>query len=363
MNFYTMVMGQANTGREVIGTTATVVPDNKKYAVTEVKDDAIVLTEVLPDDAAEDVVADVVEITEANAAIAHYGENPNGRAVIADAVLSDGKLSFAKTEISTGTLPLKKILGAVEGFILFTADSDVAADGQVTLYSYDIQNDKFAEVDDMIVPEDVEFKAIEGVGNFLIINDVRTVDIKNDNGDVVGQADVAFNCRVLTVSGGSNLYIEEGLELDCPTEDIRKVSQGDRDFTILVTTKKTDENGYLVPAEKAMIRIYKYGIADKIATIFVNDPAAEVVIGGANSEVTTVFDGDTMLIKNSRGLVVVNDKAVATEMADFKYFCGVAGSKSDRGENITTWTFANDKREVKSFTQTMTDRGIIFKMA
>jgi len=358
-----MLMGQVVTGREVIGTIATLVPDNKKYAVTEVKDNAIVLTEVLPDDAAEDVVADVVEITEANAAIAHYEKNPNGRAVITDAVLSDGKLSFAKTEVSTGTLPLKKVLGAVEGFILFTANSDVAADGQVTIYSYDIQNDEFSEVDDMIVPEDIEFKTIEGVGNFLIINDVRTVDIKNDDGDVVGQADVAFDCRVLTVSGGSKLYIEKCLELDCPVDDIRKVSQGDKDFTIIVTTKKTDENGYLVPAEKAMIRIYKYDILDKIATIFVDDPAAEVVIGGAYSEVTTVFDGDTMLIKNSRGLVVVNDKAVVTEMAGYKYFCGVTGSKSDRGENITTWTYANDKREVKSFTQAMTDRGIIFKMA
>ena len=360
LNFVEMIMAQVAAGREVVGTIAFNKVDKKNYIIDSVdtKKNAIILKEQAPIDADEDFEPAEIKVDAKNAVVLHYVNNPNPKAAIVAKV--DGKnLIIGDQKISMGTLPIKEVVTTGAGKIVLAATTDNT--DQVNLYIYDVQADKFDDLD-IQIQADYDIVDIDDATKAIITNKLGEIELKDDNGVPTGETvKVAVDCQVIPVFVGNRdltVATYAALTFDAPIDAINVYD----DVVGIVSSMKTNVNGYLEAADQSMIRVFKKNLSEKLNSYLVDDPNADVTIGGQYDAVTTVFDKKVILIRNNRGLVVVNDAAVVKKMKGFKHFIEVTGTKSDRDENVTTWTYANDDLKVQSFTQAVTDRGIIFTL-
>lgn len=360
LNFVEMIMAQVAAGREVVGTIAFNKVDKKNYIIDSVdtKKKVIVLKEQAPFDAADDFEPAEIEVDNKNAVVLHYVENPNPKAAIIAKV--DGKnLVIGDQKISMGTLPIKEVVLTGAGVVVLAATTDNA--DQVNLYVYDVQTDKFDDLD-VQIQADYDVVDIDDTTKAIITNKLGEIELKDDNGVPTGETvKVAVDCQVIPVfigDKGLTIATYAALTFDAPIDAINVYD----DVVGIVSSMKTNVNGYLESADQNMIRVFTKNLSEKINSYLVEDPNADITFGGQYDSVTTVFDKNVILIRNNRGLVIVNDAAVVKKMKGFKHFVNVSGTKSDRDENVTTWTYANDDLKVQSFTQAVTDRGIIFTL-
>lgn len=354
MNFYEMVMAQKMTGREILGTRGTLVLDQDTYEITEVKADKLVMTQVLPEDSEEK--ANAVEITAANGIAMKYQLNPNPKAKV-EATFEDGTLKFGEMSVSCGTLPITGVLVTIPGYIFLKAEA--LEPEKIGVYVYDVQFDSFTETD-MVLSEDAYAVELE-CGTYIVSNIVRDVTLVDAFGVPTGETTkVLEEARLILVEYKWDLspMLVFGLNFDSPIASVRRV---ENDAVAVVTDQMTDENGFLVPAKKNMIRVFSATLSDKLCSFYATNADAQIYIGGKYGDVYTCVDGDdAIVIKNHRGTAVITDKEVVVALAGYTTFCSVEGTKSDKDELVTIWTYCNNDLEVKSFTQTATDRGVLF---
>lgn len=350
MNFYEMVMAQKMTGREILGTRGTLVLDQDTYEITEVKADKLVMTQVLPEDSEEK--ANVCEITAANGIVMKYQLNPNPKAKV-EATFEDGALKFGEMSVSCGTLPITGVLVTLPGYIFLKAE--VSEPDKIGVYIYDIQFDSFTETD-MVLSKDAYVVELE-CGTYVVSNVVRDITLVDAFGVPTGEiAKVLEEARLIPVD--DKWDFSTALDFNSPIASVRSVGSG---AVAVVTDQMTDENGFLVPAKKNLIRVFSSTLCDKFCSFYATNADAQIYIGGKYGDVCTCVDGnDAVVIKNHRGTAVITDKEVVAALAGYTTFCSVEGTKSDKDEPITIWTYCNDDLEVKSFTQTVTDRGTLF---
>lgn len=359
-NFYEMVMDQAKIGRKVEGTIAFNKVDKKNYVIDSVdeKKQTIILKEQEPIPVPEDFEPAEIEVDTTNAVVLHYITNPNPKTAV-DAKVDDKHLIIGEKKIFMGTLPIKEVVLTGAGQVILAATTDTA--DQVELFNYDIQLDKFTDLN-IQVQADYKVVDVDDTTKAIITNKLGEIELKDDKGMSTGEiVKIAVDCQVIPVYVGLRELIiatYNALSFDAPIDTVNVYD----DCVGIISTQKTNDKGYLESADQAMIRLFKKNLEEKLGSYFVNDPDATVTIGGQNNAVTTVFDKDIILIKNHRGLVVVNDETVVAKMRNFKFFVNVSGGKLENGENVTTWTYANNDLKVMSFTQAVTDRGILFSL-
>lgn len=350
LNFYEMVIGQNAMDREVIGTRATLVTDQNTYEVTDVKAGKLIMTEVVNDGKAE---PNVVEITADNGIVMKYQYNPNPKVKV-DATFEDGNLKFGNFVISCGTLPITGVLASVPGLIFLKAE--VADTDKIGVYIYEPQFDRFTEVQGTL-SKDAYAVELES-GTYVVSNLVKEVALIDAFGVPTGETkEVLVEARLIRATEcGLQVYSE--LVFDSP---IASVIDADRHNVAVITNQMTDENGFLAPAEKNLVRVYSYDLESRLCKLYTTSMDARVYFGGPCSAVITCFDGnDAIIIKHHEKVTIVTDKNVVAEMKGYVAFAAFFETKSDKDEDVAVWTYTNDKLEVKSFSVTTTDRGDFF---
>ena len=375
-NVVSMIMEQAKTGREVIGTTVSVVPDNKIYKVTAIDktEGTVTVTEVLDEES--EAVADVVVLSNKNARIAHYINNPNEKPV-PDVKLSEQKgkniLTFEDGRtINCGQIKVLKVLGGVKGNVLLVT-KNANQDDVVDLMVYNVQNDKFEILEDRFtVPSsDIRMISLSGGLNLLVDTLIRDVEEKDSNGNVVGTyKELVFN-NVYTVNDSygvslDEVYSESGFPLISNADVVEQAGRKD----LVIVTTVAEENGKLEALSNAQVNLYRINsanaICELVGTYDVSSVDAKVYLGGASGSapVITVRDKNKVFITTSHGTLIVDEPAIVTKMADegYNYFDGVYSYTDEDGNAGARWYYSNNKREEFSFTSVETDRGTLFNL-
>ena len=386
VNFVEMVLGQAKTGREVVGTIAKLVPNNAEYKVTKVDldEEVVEVTEVLPEDS--DAVPEVVEISKKNANIAHYINNPNERPVPEATVKTvNGKsvLVLGDAEINCGQLEVAKILGGVKGnvLLLVKTDTDILA-----LYRYEVQTDKFEVINQDFTVESANCTIIERDGVTLLANTlIVEQDVCDANGKATGEKVQKMMFHDLYQLDGYNLralsetseYYDEDEDEYYETESIpviipdtvSVIHQSDRTDLVIGTKYQVDDNDIVTKLEHPMIYLYRVNRAGQVCELIDTYEVAslsdtKVYLGGpnGNAPVVTVKEPGKITITTSRGRLVVDDSEVVRSLEGYNYFDGVYSYTDEDGNVGSKWYYSNKAREEVCFTSVETDRGTIFEI-
>ncbi len=375
-----MVMDQAKTGREVIGTTITMVPDNKIYKVTAIDstEGTITVTEVL--DEGSDAVADVVAISDKNAHIGHYVFNPNEKPV-PDVTLSEvnGKsyLEFENgNKICCGQIKVVKVLGSTKGSVILVTENK-ENDELVDLYTYKVQNDEFALLLGNFAPAAAEL-TMTRLDGIVLITEVLTkfVEEKDEDGNVKDSYTELVYSKAYAVRDGDTPYLDAVCYDeydDCDDEErnfplvsnMFVVEQAGRKDLVVVSTQDVDDDARIVDLDKVRFTLYRIcsgSLGEVVAKYSVEDENAKVYLGGASGSapVITVKDANQIFITTNRGTLVVDDPDVVAAMKSFKYFDGVYSYTDEDGNPGAMWYYSNSDREEIAFTSVTTDRGTIF---
>ncbi len=373
-NVVSMIMEQAKTGREVIGTTVSVVPDNKIYKVTAIDktEGTVTVTEVLDEES--EAVADVVVLSNKNARIAHYINNPNEKPV-PDVKLSEqnGKciLTFEDGRaINCGQIKVLKVLGGVKGNVLLVTEN-AGQDNVVDLMIYNVQNDKFEILEsEFTVPSsDIRMISLSGGLNLLVDTLIRDVEEKDSNGNVIGTyKELVFN-NAYTVNDSYGVSLDEVYDGFPLISNADVVEQAGRKDLVIVTTA-AETNGKLEALSNAQINLYRINSANEVCelveTYDVASVDTKVYLGGASgtAPVITVRDDNKIYITTGHGTIVVDEPTIVTKMANegYNYFDGVYSYVDEDGNTGARWYYSNNKREEFSFTSVETDRGTLFNL-
>jgi len=381
MNVVEMVLSQAATGRDVIGTLVTVVPDNKQFSVTAIdaEQETVTVTELLPDDSA--AVAEVITLSGANARIAHYVRNPHEKPVPDVDLLRRGGKNYlvidGEKEIFCGQIKVAKVLGAIKGLVLMLAEG---ANDTFDYVVYDVQNDEFrTEISGFTASEDVRLFNFGYEG--ALINDRLIVgeEEKDENGSPIGFVDKLKYNNLYKVSRDGSLTLctsfddeyddYEDVEFSVPLiDDMYIVEQAGRRDLVIVSTEGVNEYAEIEPLSKPELNLYRYedyGVSTHVATYSVLDKNAKVYLGGATgyAPVITVKDKDTIYVTTNRGTLVIDDPEVVETLDGFNIFDGVYSYTTENGESGAKWYYSNKAREEKCFISVNTDRGTLISIA
>ena len=397
-NLLALIASQANTGREIKGLVCKVVPDNEKYEVIEydAEGERLVLQQILPEGAEEQ--PEQIVITKANELVAHYAYNPNERpAPDAEIIEENGKkmLKIDENKILMGNIPGIKVLGGKSGQVLFTTETD--EENKVGLYGYDVQMDTFYQIYAEI-EETAFLAAIDETHTYLIENIIRDEPVLDKDGnetkDAAGnivtepvfkeaniygiyasRSENSVRLGITLVLGSDGSYDEYDdeydeddeyeeydepaeTEFDAPIVSVRLVKQSNRS-DIVVVTKSLD--GKKITMKLFIDNDLYFGA--RVGTFDLKSETAKIFLGGSSEKppVVTVKDDGVILIRTQRGMLVVDDDQIVTEMAGFDYFCGVFCEKDDEDRDVSVWAYANANRSlVKKFSSVATDRGVLF---
>lgn len=393
-NIVSMVTGQASTGREVLGLVAeNKVNDNKRYQLTDfnLALGEAVFTEILSENAPEGTVPDVIKINKNNAETMRYIVNPNPKPIPEATLLQDenGKkfLSIEGRKIPLGKIPAIRVIGGVKGGKVLLATEPEFGDG-VDVKVYDVQTDTFLE--GCLLEnggEDLQLITLENGDSFLINNVIKNVPqidkdsnpILDENGEQIIRQRCVRSTVFKIVDGrivddvNSVDYDEYDDEYDyddydydeyqVPVDTIKLISQGDRSALAIVTTKEVDDEGFLIDAEKATIKIIDRNNC-VIDEFLVKDKNSKIFFGGSfrRPPVVTIFDDDAIIINDRYGMKVVDDQTVRKEMEGFFYFLGTEITKDDEDRDVVTFVYGNKKMEIRKFSMVNTDRGTLYEM-
>ncbi len=390
-----MLKEQYQTGREIKGAIAKIVPDNKKYELIDfnIENSIFTFQEIVAEDSED--LPKTITISEDNALVAHLDENPNEKPNY-DAKIIDGDnghkvLSFGEKQIDMGTISGQRVLAGKNGKIIFTVST--SNEGIVDIWSYDVQYDHFDIVAGSFGQNIKRFSIGEEV--YLIDNIISTIEQKDENGNKIIDEDgcvvtknvlnsMSLYKLVVTKAGkdSSVELVEVNLidplpeddddnirYLNLPIEEIRLVTQGSRQDFVVATSKSIDKDGFLVEDDKVTIRLYAYDggfIGNRVGTFYVSSEKAKIFLGGPMTKppVVTIKDDKKILINSKIGLSVIDEKTVVEALKEYNYYCGADIKNNDKGQQEVTFYYANDDRsKVKAFVRTDTDRGIMYKLA
>ncbi len=400
--FVAMVKSQKATGREVIGTVARVIPDNEKYQIKAIDDEAgtITLEQILPEDSEDE--PKVVTITEANQIVAHYVTNPNERpAPEAEIQDRNGKKTLvlepgtnAETPINMGSIKGLVVLGGIEGQVIFTVESD--NEDKVNLMGYDVQTDSFYEITtESLLAEGVSFIAMDKDHTYIVENVVVDEEVLDDDGkpkkddagnvitEKVFKKASIFKIYVGRTDGSVRAYLDSqdyepeydedeededdeyeyetetvSTELGAPIKSMRLVEQAGRRDVVVVTESLEGE-----------VRLNLYidnggSLGQRVGSFIVKSTDAKVFLGGSNDRppVVTVKDDDQVLIRTGKGLLVVDDAEVVEALRGYNLFAGKFSSKDEDDREVDTYFYANADLQVVIFKVTNSDRGNLFEL-
>ncbi|MGN0290507.1 MAG: hypothetical protein ACI4C5_01140, partial [Lachnospiraceae bacterium] len=366
-----MVAEQKATGREVIGLIAERKnDDNRAYSLTNYDAEAGVLefTEIV--DEGNDVVPKTVKVTKDNDKIMRYICNPNEKPVPDAKLLEKGGKKFLeieRKEISLGTLDVIRVVGGTKGEVFLAVPSKTDKD-RVDIIRYIVQTDEIKDGFMENVSADVKIVNMEDKV-FIINNVIENVPQTDKDGNPIldenGEQIVRQKCLAAEIAMYDNGFIVSELRAgECiadddydddydddkvcvPFDSVRIISQGVfRKDLVVVTTKKFDDDGYLVDAEEATIRLFTFGgtyIGSRVGTFYVKDPKAQVFLGGSFKKppVVTVKDEDKILIRDAFGLKVVDDANVVVEMDGYNDFLGTEVSKDEKDRDVVKFSYGN----------------------
>lgn len=358
----------------------------KKYVLTayDAEDGILTFTEQLAEDAPEGTVPAVVKVTKDNAAVMRYIMNPNEKPSPEASITNENGQNYlviAGRNIFLGTIEAIKVVAGYSGEVILGVKSD--EEGYMNLLRYDVQNDKFDTAPFAKVTNGVKTVVLDNV-TYLIDNIIEEVPQMDENGKPALDENDEPVTKPFLIKASLYVYCGNGClnemnpesEYDVdeddeeydgftlPIESIRLVEQGTRKDLAIVFVDELDDDGYLVPAKEATIQLYRANDFAYMGSFKVADPEAKIYLGGSfkKAPIVTIKDSSRILIRDSYGVKTVTDSAVVAGMTGYNYFCGTE-VKRDEGDNeVVTFTYANKDMDVKSFSMTKTDRGIMFAL-
>ena len=371
MNAYEIIKSQLITGREVCksenitGATVTVsLPGSPQAQVIRVEDEGkkFILEEIVEEGKSPREFI----LTKETAPAYHYVGNRNPK-VVSDATLEDGVLTVDGKEVFLGTLEPTEILACVKGFVLLLFPSPEDDDSFV-VGAYDVQKDVFNTCldglceydeyeDEYVTPSFNRYLAAVNANGttFILAQRLEEVQAKDDDGnDISYEICTKPTMFIVTESMGSEprLCLNETLFTDGLIDSFELVDDGCREATV-IRFNRIMENGKLVDVGITAEVFY----SDDVMKDLPGD--VEVFMGGAQSSCPVIT------AKTSKEMQIMycgNTTTVATpndEMAGFNYFAGYSQRTNEDDQLERTYTYANASQEVKSFTMTGTDRGVI----
>ena len=372
MNAYEIIKSQLITGREVCksetltGATVTVsLPGSPQAQVIRVEDEGkkFILEEIVEEGKSPREFI----LTKETAPAYHYVGNRNPKAV-SDATLEDGVLTVDGKEVFLGTLEPTEILACVKGFVLLLFPSPEDDDSFV-VGAYDVQKDVFNTCldglcgeydeyeDEYITPSFNCYLAATNVRGetFILAQRLEEVQAKDDDGNDISY-EICTKPTMFTVSESMGSEPRLSLYTDLDTKGLvnsfELVDDGTRE-AIVVRFNRAMEDGKLDDVG-IMAEVF-YG--SSVMRYLTGD--VEVFMGGAQNSYPVIT------AKTSKEMQIMycgNTTTVATpndEMAGFNYFAGYSQRMNEDDQLERTYTYANASQEVKSFTMTDTDRGVI----
>lgn len=395
-NTVEMILDQARTGREVIGTRVTVAPENKDYLVTDVdrENETVTVTEELPKESL--AAADVVVLSAKNANIGHYVCNPNEKPAL-EARIDNNELVIGDEAdgnsftVNYGQIPVKEVVANFNGGILLAAEGKDSID----LWMYNIQEDEFSLWQKAFAPKDSRFAftRLDSDVAILTATKIVTEELTDDDGTVKGTRDVLLYSKAYSISkNGCPMDIfcleDEDIDYDADlsAEDIEYldekpitfpkvdaihlIKQADRRNLVMKITTEVDCENTISELTVYKYLLYKvdiYGnVTRKVAEFFADDPNVSFYLGGPSSTapVITVKEANRVRIKTNRGILTINDSNIvkALNEGDYNYFDGVYSFVDEEGRPGAKWCYSNSIREEICFTSVNTDRGYIFSL-
>lgn len=195
-NIVEMIKGQSETGREVVGTVATMsLPFSPKATLTAIDDDGdLVFQEVLPDDSTAE--PRIWHVNADNAELAHYQYNPNQKPCPKTVVDENGQLTVNGKTVFLGDIklmPNSQPMSVPGGaYVLATAENDSSVPEewqQSELYFYDVQSDKFEDRHETIFGEPLFKDRTQMIGGtvypryIMVKNRFSVIAVKDDDGN------------------------------------------------------------------------------------------------------------------------------------------------------------------------------------
>lgn len=371
MNAYEIIKSQLITGREVCksenitGATVTVsLPGSPQAQVIRVEDEGkkFILEEIVEEGKSPREFI----LTKETAPAYHYVGNRNPK-VVSDATLEDGVLTVDGKEVFLGTLEPTEILACVKGFVLLLFPSPEDDDSFV-VGAYDVQKDVFNTCldglceyneyeDEYVTPSFNRYLAAVNANGttFILAQRLEEVQAKDDDGNDISY-EICTKPTMFTVfeSMGSEprLSLYTVLDTEGLINSFELVDDGCREATV-IRFNRIMENGKLVDVRITAEVFYGSSVMRDLAG------DVEVFMGGAQSSCPVIT------AKTSKEMQIMycgNTTTVATpndEMAGFNYFAGYSQRTNEDDQLERTYTYANASQEVKSFTMTDTDRGVI----
>lgn len=372
MNAYEIIKSQLVTGREVCksetltGATVTVsLPGSPQAQVIRVEDEGkkFILEEIVEEGKSPREFV----LTKDNAAAYHYVGNRNPKAV-SDATLEDGVLTVDGKEVFLGTLEPTEVLACIKGFVLLLFPSPEDDDSFV-VGAYDVQKDVFNTCLGGLCGYDEdedEYTTTPSFNRYLAATNangetcifaqrLEEVQAKDDDGNDISY-EICTKPMLFSVSElmGSEPRLSFSFTLftDGLIDSFELVNDGYREATV-IRYNRAMRNGKLV--DVGITAEVSYGV--EVMRDLPGD--VEVFMGGAQSSCPVIT------AKTSKEMQIMycgNTTTVATpndEMAGFNYFAGYSQRMNEDDQLERTYTYANASQEVKSFTMTDTDRGVM----
>ena len=341
-------------------------------SVTQAQDEAL-LTEILPEDAAEDAVADVVKMTESNALCFRFMEDPNARDIPDGYSIENGIIMKDKKPVTVqGQIVVKEILKAIPGKLLLLVETKDKDENRSDLMAYDPENDKFEKVLDGIGTATIT----EVDKDLYLITDIRISEVVKTDEDgepIINEDGTEVKGEFLDAS---KVYLVNGSEvrrsvaLSDPVESLEIINGLNGEMVVIaVSTKKTDCDGFLVPRE-GNVGIEPIGLdvemedeEDEVRSYDLWKRASYELEGSSLVSATIDVDGSALL-KSDAAIIYTNTGHSKRVVSDASAVAAVAGYDTlvaaKVGEHEFKLTLANKNYELKTIVSTKTrDRGIV----
>lgn len=357
--------------------------DGKQYTVTDVSADKVQLTEFVPEeDITEDTVLASAVMTEKTAPIFRFLKNPNPYTV-PEAEMKKGALIVNGETVATGQIKPVEIVATMPGKVIFSVKGH---DDLLDIKAYMPREDVFIDVIND-VSEQAEYHVEDGI-LYILDNQTKMVEKKDADGKVIlddaGEPVMVNLFNVSFLAAYKNGFISNGLVADddddweddedrityfqFPVEWMQLTDFANRK-TVMLTSTVVVRNGIIEERddETAVLLVpvdtYNQGGLRTPNSYVVSGTVKKIIpsVSPENCISFSIFTDKSVTYTNAgHRKRVVEDAAIATEIADFPIFLGI---RFARGGKECTLVYGNHEGDIREILIKNTqDRGDVYSI-
>lgn len=349
-NTIQMLNAQAKAGRRIIGAQVTIgIPGSPVAELVDVAGGVYTFRELMPEDS--DKKPREWEITEEDAAIAHYLSNRKNEHVVPEVEAEAGGLKVNGNDVVMGDYYADgKVVVPVPGGVVFSAYR--ASDKENTfVVSYDAEKDtmqvSMVLEDGDIVTLSSEFEANGETTRLNFVVNNRYEEVTNDEG------------KPETHFLGASLYKVYGLGkmdgaalIPVPVDEMIAV-EGSMNHIIINSDKEVDDNG-IVTGGKNRAFMLAAGELEEL-------PNVAISASYGAGKTTVICKNSVAILNDYAGLeCLVNDSTVVDAITKHPYYTGKRTVYAEDGSKSTEYLY-NNGEEVIRFRRSVSDRGVDVK--